>query len=722
MAKGVYAITLKLTSQDALIANEIGKSSLKRKPDSPEYIVVINFLQLLIRQKTNNISEDEQKKVYLIGENGAQPLVRTPFELRRGISHSVRPAVGRVTVVVDTTAAAFYQPISLIDALLRHFNLREARDLQRLSKAQVKEASKIFKNVIIERGDGSGRRRKMIGFNQQGAFFEFENGEGMKITIAEHYRRTYNINLRYPAAPGVVLKEPPKSQWEIVPIELWKICPGQVYKKSLTEAATREMVKFSSLIPEQKKQEVLKAAQRYQNCEALNDAGMVVSSRLIDVKATLLTTPRIEFSNGSKDVIENFMAAVIRKVAPKVKQDAGEDEKQAALKAGKEAVDRGLDNNQFFILVILPMFAAETKAALKYWCDVKFGIITQCIRVNKIRDLAPGSNGENQYYNNAVLKVNARLLGENFKPSGSLVFDNLLGDRVPRGALTLIIGADIGHPSPGVKKPSVASLVYNQDRYGIKYNATSTIQMPRQEVIGNIKKMFNEAIVALMTRERKAVSNIIFFRDGVSEGEYAEIAKTEITAIEEEIGRIWTNSQKIKQLGSPRPKLTFVVVGKRHRTVLFPAVPRGNLDDGKGNCKAGVVIDEGINQPHITDFYLQSHSAIKGTSRSSHYIVLKDEVFNGKTKELQDLAFSLCHIYARATRSVSIPAPVYYADLACRRDSFHYRPGAENKLLSSDAGSVVSSGSGKKAPFKIEDWEKEFDTRHGRLTNSMYFL
>lgn len=37
-----------------------------------------------------------------------------------------------------------------------------------------------------------------------------------------------------------------------------------------------------------------------------------------------------------------------------------------------------------------------------------------------------------------------------------------------------------------------------------------------------------------------------------------------------------------------------------------------------------------------------------------------------KFLRLQELAFTLCHSYARATRSVSIPAPVYYADVRYR--------------------------------------------------------
>lgn len=47
-------------------------------------------------------------------------------------------------------------------------------------QAHVKEASKIFGGVLVEK---EGRRRRVIEFHPQGAFFEFENKEGTRITV-----------------------------------------------------------------------------------------------------------------------------------------------------------------------------------------------------------------------------------------------------------------------------------------------------------------------------------------------------------------------------------------------------------------------------------------------------------------------------------------------------------------------------------------------------------
>lgn len=65
-----------------------------------------------------------------------------------------------------------------------------------------------------------------------------------------------------------------------------------------------------------------------------------------------------------------------------------------------------------------------------------------------------------------------------------------------------------------------------------------------------------------------------------------------------------------------------------------------------------------------------SVSLLQGTSRPSHYYVLWDD--NRFTAdELQILTYQLCHTYVRCTRSVSIPAPAYYARLVAFRARYH---------------------------------------------------
>jgi eukaryotic translation initiation factor 2C len=146
--------------------------------------------------------------------------------------------------------------------------------------------------------------------------------------------------------------------------------------------------------------------------------------------------------------------------------------------------------------------------------------------------------------------------------------------------------------------------------------------------------------------------------------------------------------------------------------------------DKSGNCPAGFVADHGVGNPAVRDFYLQSHGGLLGSSFTVfHYqsffsiidchvqlagraiISPLGMIYTGITRmstfatcplsyirsplsRLQDLAFTLCHSYARATRSVSIPAPVY-----CELYTYYLPPLLNTKLCwhaDADVGTPIS--------------------------------
>ena len=108
-----------------------------------------------------------------------------------------------------------------------------------------------------------------------------------------------------------------------------------------------------------------------------------------------------------------------------------------------------------------------------------------------------------------------------------------------------------------------------------------------------------------------------------------------------------------------------------------------------GNIPAGTTVDVGITHPTEFDFYLCSHQGIQGTSRPSHYHVLWDDN-HFEADDLQQMTYQLCHTYVRCTRSVSIPAPAYYAQLVAFRARYHpvekeHDSGEDESLFSSSA-------------------------------------
>uniref|UniRef100_A0A673G2N7 Protein argonaute-3-like n=1 Tax=Sinocyclocheilus rhinocerous TaxID=307959 RepID=A0A673G2N7_9TELE len=160
-----------------------------------------------------------------------------------------------------------------------------------------------------------------------------------------------------------------------------------------------------------------------------------------------------------------------------------------------------------------------------------------------------------------------------------------------------------------------------------------------------------------------------------------------------------------------QPGITYIVVQKRHHTRLFCADHTERVGRS-GNIPAGTTVDTDITHPYEFDFYLCSHAGIQGTSRPSHYHVLWDDnCFTAD--EFQLLTYQLCHTYVRCTRSVSIPAPAYYAHLVAFRARYHL----VDKEHDSAEGSHVSGQSNGRDPQALA---KAVQIHHDTL-RTMYF-
>lgn len=167
---------------------------------------------------------------------------------------------------------------------------------------------------------------------------------------------------------------------------------------------------------------------------------------------------------------------------------------------------------------------------------------------------------------------------------------------------------------------------------------------------------------------KRAPKRIIMFRDGVGESQFEEIMRRELIAIK----KACTAIQK-----GYAPQITFIILQKRNRCRLFPA--NAADADKNGNLLAGTIVDTRICHPQHHDFYLCSHAGLKGTSKATHYHIAYDEA-GLSADDLQDLTFKLCHVYQRCARSVSIPAPAYYAHLAAYRGRLYGEVGAHVNL------------------------------------------
>ncbi|KAK0209999.1 argonaute-like protein [Desarmillaria ectypa] len=687
------------------------------------------------------------------------PLANTGLEAWQGYFQSVRPALNRLLVNIDISTGVMFKPGSLMETCLEFFtgNRREnadrylrASEPQALPPAQRRRLQNFLFGVKVEAESAAGGK-KLYSINKlterDAASIVFTPASGQQTTVAQYYAQA-NQRIRF---PNIICMQTAKGA--VIPLERCYIVPGQLSRGELNPDATRAMVEFATKKPDQRLSAIQAGIQvlAYGQSRYVRDFGLDIKtgSLPMEIPARMLNAPELKYGPGSKQPTVRPRDGAWNLVDKKFSKPMSlghwivvifmpqnrfspDDAKRTitGLVQGCEAVGMPVPEKQplffhknpqsnidqsiveavkqnqaerkaipTFIVCILPDGSnADLYTAVKNCGDMKRGVANQCLRVGKCRNARP------QYWANVALKINAKLGGVNVIPdpkSAPIISD-------PRQP-TIVMGADVMHPAPGSQSPSYAAVVANIDSDGARYIAKTTLQLGRQEMIGDLRSMAKNLLLAYMgyrsSMEKVTTipKRLIFFRDGVSEGEFKRVLELELPLLHDAC---------IDAKLNPPPKITFIIVGKRHHMRFFPKNDK-DKDAKSGNLLPGTVIDQAITNPVEFDFYLQSHGGLLGTSKSSHYNVVYDE-FGFSADAIQSLAYTLCFTYARSTRSVSIPTPVYYAHIVCSRAKTHYDPQGA-------APSVVSGGTQTREET-LDNHQRQYLPVHDTQSKKMYFM
>lgn len=316
-----------------------------------------------------------------------------------------------------------------------------------------------------------------------------------------------------------------------------------------------------------------------------------------------------------------------------------------------------------FLLVILPYNEVGLYNSIKTAADITNGINTVCVVAGKFSK----EKGQDRYFANVALKFNLKAGGVNQNVEASKL--GLISE-----GKTMVVGLDVTHPSPGSKEgaPSVAGMVASISPNLAQWPAVIKIQEPRKEMVSEIGFMFRTRLILWKDHNQgRLPENVLIYRDGVSEGQYQLVIENELKPIREECKAMYPATATKQGL----PRISIVIVGKRHHTRFFPTTEEGASNSS--NCKAGTIVDRGVTNVRNWDFFLQAHHCLQGTARPAHYYVILDEIFTKLPKKpgqnfsaadaLEDLTHAMCHLFGRATKTVSICPAAYYADLLCER-------------------------------------------------------
>ncbi|XP_023602929.1 protein argonaute-2, partial [Myotis lucifugus] len=482
-----------------------------------------------------------------------------------------------------------------------------------------------------------------------------ESGQTVECTVAQYFKDRHKLVLRYPHLPCLQVGQEQKHTY--LPLEVCNIVAGQRCIKKLTDNQTSTMIRATARSAPDRQEEISKLMRSasFNTDPYVREFGIMVKDEMTDVTGRVLQPPSILYGGRVRARGGPGVSTHRPRVSPigcrpksrqrtlssrsfteqlrKISRDAGMPIqgqpcfcKYAQGADSVEPMFRHLKNTYTGLQLVVVILPGKTPvyAEVKRVGDTVLGMATQCVQMKNVQRTTP------QTLSNLCLKINVKLGGVN----------NILLPQGSAASCPQVVGSMDAHPN--------------------RYCATVRVQQHRQEIIQDLAAMVRELLIQFYKSTRFKPTRIIFYRDGVSEGQFQQVLHHELLAIREACIKLEKDYQ---------PGITFIVVQKRHHTRLF-CTDKNERVGKSGNIPAGTTVDTKITHPTEFDFYLCSHAGIQGTSRPSHYHVLWDDN-RFSSDELQILTYQLCHTYVRCTRSVSIPAPAYYAHLVAFRARYH---------------------------------------------------
>ncbi|GAO18386.1 uncharacterized protein UV8b_05404 [Ustilaginoidea virens] len=518
---------------------------------------------------------------------------------------------------------------------------------------------------------------------------------GNQTSVADYYRLKYKANLRFANLPVI-----DAGKGGYVPMEFAIIEPMQRYSFKLNPDQTAAMIKIAVTRPQQRRADIEKnvADLKLSEDPYLKMYGVEFERGFTKTEARILPPPSVNFGQGNADPkfsgrwdlrgkkfwkqnvapLQNWAFIVMDNAVnfPQL-QTFAKSFRQAFLGHGGKCPSDALLLNvpgnirndiaqaiawahseiskqrgyTQLIFVVVQHKNSPHYERLKKSADCRFGILSQVVNGSAV------ANNNGQYHSNVCMKVNAKLGGATSRTMPPWKSQPTF---FPKDRPTMIIGVDISHGPVGGSAPSTAAMTMAVDRDANRYAAMVESNGYRVDMLtpSNVHFMLGQLTKYWMAGHENAFpKHIIYFRDGVSEGQFAHVLDQEVREIK--------NYLREKAPKAALPKFTVIIATKRHHVRFFPQ--RG---DKNGNALPGTLVESEVTHPFMWDFYLCSHVAIQGTARPVHYHVILDEM-GVAVNDLQKMIYQQCYSYARSTTPVSLHPAVYYAHLAGQRARAH---------------------------------------------------
>ncbi|KAI0028802.1 Piwi domain-containing protein, partial [Vararia minispora EC-137] len=605
---------------------------------------VISALNLVMQWHASQVGFRNGKNRFFFNDD-EKGQIGQRLDALMGFFSSVRPVYKAIMVKVNVCMSAFHQPGNLADAM-RNFQTASfgGNSAEFMRKVKVSTSHLGYKRVKMIQKVANDKTAARHSFNCQEL--------GGNVTVQQYFQQKYGITLRYPNAPLVDVGAPGKPTY--LPAEVCTIEPGEAHYGRLAPDETSRMLLLANRRPAVNAHYItLQGLSKLglDNRPILQEFGVRVSQSMTIIPARELPPPGISYAgrtayanNGSWNFVgykfhhgariskwgvmvvidgdpyyqstsDPALLGWIRGFADKCKasgmavpnppvvkgvQLPPQPQDPGRLRAIRCTENKLRECRDFDIIIVLLQRRDDyIYPAIKRCAAVELGVHTQCIQLDK----AMKERGQDQYFSNVALKVNAKLGGVNHRLSP----DSMKWLTEKR---TMMVGIDVTHPGPTSVPgtPSIAAVVASVDQDFAQFPASLRIQESSQEETKlALEDMMIERLQAFRRRSKSLPERIIIFRDGVSDGQYDMVIYKELPEIFKAFKRIDPKQPKYS------PKLSVIICGKRHHA-RFYATTEENADKN-GNTRPGTVLDKGVTSIRDYDFYLQAHAGLQGTVR-----------------------------------------------------------------------------------------------------------
>ncbi|XP_054737592.1 protein aubergine-like [Anastrepha obliqua] len=516
---------------------------------------------------------------------------------------------------------------------------------------------------------------------QQSPKSKFATKDG-EISYIDYYKKRYNITISDANQP-LLMSRPTERDIRGGIDDFIMLIPELSRATGLTNAMRnnfslmRAMSEFTRLAPERRIERLRvfnrRLNQAPESVQVLQSWSMRLDTNLVEVPGRIIPANRIVFGNNKRydcnefadwtrefrnnsmykhvDIkrwyvitpsrnlreAQNFVQMCIRAangmrmgIAEPIYQQISDDRSGSY----SQAINTVSTGDPQIVMVVLVSANEEKYGCVKKKCCVDRPMPSQVVTLRTIAPRGDKAAGLMSIATKVVIQMNAKLMGAPWLTE------------IPVSGL-MTVGFDVCH-SPREKTKSYGALVATMDLKSKPiYFSSVSEHVKGQELSNEIALRMGYALKAYQQEHGMLPKKILFYRDGVGDGQLHQVFNTEVKFLIERLNKMYSDYEK-KPTICP---LAFIVVSKRINTRYFI--------NGR-NPPPGSVVDDVITLPERYDFFLVSQSVRQGTVSPTSYNVIYDTMGFDADK-LQMLTYKMTHLYYNWSGTCRVPAVCQYA-------------------------------------------------------------